>query len=138
MGQAVTFVAEYDGHRFTRTSRTVTYTHVTLANLGGVVVDARWSKTEKAAATKLPNGWESGRVAVVACYPEGQEPKTEAPAAPAAELELCVSNSNAKGMHYRATGQQVSLCGKAKTSRKPNTRQLADNEMCSTCAVLQG
>lgn len=131
MGKAVTFTAEYKGQTFTRTSRTVTYTHVTLAKLGGEIVAARWSKTAKAAATALPNGWESARVAVIEVTAQGQEPKVEQ--APAADTELCASNSRAKGMHLRVKGQQVSVCGAAKTSRKPNAEQLADNKVCAAC-----
>lgn len=148
MGKAVTFVAEYNGQRFTRTSRTRTYTNVTIARSPrtGEEFDCRWSMTPEAAAKKLSDGWEQYRVTVVACYPEGQEPKveapaeevTEAPAAPAANVELCASNSNAKGMHYRAVGGQVSLCAKASTSRKPNARQLADNKICPSCAAQVG
>lgn len=55
--------------------------------------------------------------------------------APAANVELCASNSNAKGMHYRAVGGQVTLCSYATTSRKPNARQIADNKICPVCAA---
>ena len=142
----VTFVAEYNGERFTRTATTGrTYTHVTLARSprDGKVFDARWSMSPQAAAKKLPYGWDVNRVTVVACYPEGQEPQVEtpaeeAPAAPAENVELCASNSNAKGMHYRAKGGQVTLCAKATTSRKPNARQLADNKVCPSCASQVG
>lgn len=131
MGKQVTFTATYNGKTFTRTSRTVTYTHVTLAKLEGDVVAARWSKSAKAAATALPNGWESARVAVVEVTAQGQAPKAEQ--APAADTELCASNSRAKGMHLRVKGQQVSVCGAAKTSRKPNAAQLADSKVCAAC-----
>lgn len=139
MGKKVTFVAEYKGQRFTRTATTGrVYTHVTLSwnRERTRVFDNRWSMSERAASTKLPYGWEDYRVAVVPCYPEGQEPKTEAPApaAPERNVELCASNSRAKGMHYRAKGGQVSLCAKASTSRKPNAQQLADNKVCPACA----
>ena len=145
MGKAVTFVAEYKGQRFTRTSRTRHYTHITLARSPRTneVFDCRWSMSPENAAKKLSDGWEAHRVEVIACYPEGQEPQVEAPAqeapaAPAANVELCASNSNAKSMHYRAVGGQVSLCAKASTSRKPNARQLADNNVCSSCASQVG
>lgn len=142
MGKKVTFVAEYNGQRFTRTATTGrVYTHVTLSwnRERTQVFDNRWSMSERASQAKLPYGWEDYRVAVVPCYPEGQEPKTEAPApeaptAPAENVELCASNSNAKSMHYRAKGGQVTLCAKATTSRKPNARQLADNKVCASCA----
>lgn len=71
---------------------------------------------------------------------EAAEAQIEAEAAEQAEaaqvvenVELCASNSNAKGMHYRAVGGQVSLCAKASTSRRPNARQLADNAVCAEC-----
>jgi hypothetical protein len=138
MAKKVTFVAEYQGQRFTRTATTGrVYTHVTLARTAdGEVFDNRWSMSAKGAQAKLPYGWEDRRVAVVECYPEGQEPKVEeAPAAPAAEVELCASNSNAKVMHYRVKGGEVSLCLKAATSRKANARQIADNNICAGCAA---
>jgi hypothetical protein len=74
------FIARHGDQVFTRTSKTRTYTHVTLIGLNGEIVDARWSMTEKGAQAKLPNGWESARVAVVECFPEGEEPVTETPA----------------------------------------------------------
>ena len=57
----------------------------------------------------------------------------QAEAAPAADTELCASNSRAKGMHLRVKGQQVSVCGQASTSRKPNAAQLADDKVCAAC-----
>ena len=142
MAKKVTYVAEYKGQRFTRTATTGrVYTHVTLAEgRDGKPADFRWSMSARAAATKLPHGWDAKRIGVVPCYPEGQEPQAEqvapeAPAAPAQNVELCASNSNAKSMHYRAVGGQVSLCAKASTSRKPNARQLADNKVCPACAA---
>ena len=144
MGKKVTFVAEYQGQRFTRTASTGrTYTHVTLARStrDGKVFDCRWSMSAKAAATKLPHGWDAHRVAVVECFPEGQAPVAEpvAPVAEQAEVELCASNSNAKVMHYRAVGTQVTLCLTATTSRKANARQLADGNVCTGCtAAHQG
>lgn len=133
MAKKVTFVAEYKGQRFTRTASTGrTYTHVTLAEgRDGKPADFRWSMSAKAAQAKLPYGWEARRIATIPCYIEGQEPKVEQ--APAAETELCASNSRAKGMHLRVKGQQVSVCGKAQTSRKPNAEQLADNKVCAAC-----
>lgn len=146
MAKKVTYVAEHNGQRFTRTATTGrVYTHVTIARSPRTneEFDCRWSMSAANAAKKLSDGWEQYRVTVVPCYPEGQEPKVEAPAAPAAEVaeenvELCASNSNAKGMHYRAKGGQVSLCAKASTSRKPNARQLADNQICPACAAAKG
>jgi len=141
MAKKVTYVAEHKGQRFTRTATTGrVYTHVTIARSPrtGEEFDCRWSMSAANAAKKLSDGWEEYRVTVVPCYPEGQEPKVEAPAEEAApalaeNVELCASNSNAKSMHYRAVGGQVSLCAKASTSRKPNTRQLADNKVCAAC-----
>jgi hypothetical protein len=144
MGKKVTFVAEYQGQTFTRTASTGrTYTHVTLAWAAhrNEVIAARWSMSAKAAATKLPDGWEAHRVAVVECFPEGQAPVAEqvAPVAEPVAVELCASNSNAKVMHYRAVGTQVTLCLKATTSRKANARQLADGNVCTGCtAAHQG
>lgn len=66
---------------------------------------------------------------------QAAEAQIAAEAEALAEVELCASNSNAKGMHYRVAGQQVSVCGKAATSRKPNARQLADNAVCPACAA---
>lgn len=139
MAKKVTYVAEHNGQRFTRTATTGrVYTHVTIARSPRTneEFDCRWSMSAANAAKKLSDGWEEYRVTVVPCYPEGQEPKVEeAPAAPAAEVELCASNSNAKTMHYRHPGQQVTLCLAATTSRKANARQIADNKICTGCAA---
>lgn len=63
---ATTYTAKFNGQVIdTRSSKTVTYTHAAIIRLNGELVVARWSKSAKAAAAKLPNGWEAARVATV-------------------------------------------------------------------------
>lgn len=145
MAKKVTFMAEHEGQTFTRTATTGrTYTHVTLARSPrtGNVFDCRWSMSARAAATKLPDGWEPHRVTVVECHPQGKAPKqTPAPVVEAQTgtlpVELCASNSNAKVMHYRLVGGEVTLCLRASTSRKANARQLADGKVCTECSAAR-
>lgn len=154
MASKTTFVATYQGERFTRTTRTMAYTHVVVARHPetGELFALKWSQSEKNAHVACGYGWDAHRVAVVPCAPEvkaAKQPRKKAaqkapaapvvPAAPAHDVELCASNSRVKAMHYRVKGQQVSLCGKVKASRKPNTWQLADDSVCLACvAARQG
>lgn len=83
--------------------------------------------------------WEAVPMTVVTAEERDAElaAQEQTPTAEEGETELCASNSRVKGMHYRLKGQQVSLCGKAKTSRKPNAQQLADGQVCTGCTDIR-
>lgn len=95
-----TFTATYKGKNFTRTSKTVTYTHVTLIRMNGEIVDARWSKSLQGALAKLPNGWESERVAVV-------EVTAEAPAAKTFPILVLLENGTSRTLKIKAADRMA-------------------------------
>lgn len=100
-----------------------------------------YDKASRAAKGTNPYGkrYDASPVTVVTAEERDAElaAQAQAPAAQDGETELCASNSRVKGMHYRVKGQQVSLCGKAKTSRKPNAQQLADDSVCLACVAAR-
>jgi hypothetical protein len=93
-----TFTATYQGKTFTRNSRTVKYTHVTLIThpVTGELVDARWSKSLAGAKAKLPHGWEALRVAIVTVLPEGVFVKNDKVYGPVKALRPMVEAGQAR------------------------------------------
>lgn len=135
---ATTFVAEYAGETFTRTSRTRTYTHAVIArNLtSGNLFAYRWSSTE-AAAVKGGRECRGGMefVAIVTCAPEGEQPAEpvaeEQPEQPAAvDFELTATGQSATP-HYtvRDGFQWLTTCGTRTYVRLGET----DRRVCQQC-----
>jgi hypothetical protein len=66
------------------------------------------------------------------------EASAPAEALAAATLELCAANTNARRMHYRTIGGEVSLCASAATTRRANAHQIETAGMCPACEKLLG
>lgn len=96
-----TYTATYNGQTVTRSSKTVTYTHVTFGinPVTGEIVDARWSKSAAAASKKLPYGWKTvATVAVTApaTLPAGVFAKNGKLYGPVKALKVMVEAGTAK------------------------------------------